>query len=60
MTIPYTFYDDELIAKAKELFHQLWRKGQPIRLLGVRLSELTVRGDPDEPLRGYGQEDAAV
>lgn len=41
VTIPYTFYDDELISKAKELFHKLWRKGQPIRLLGVRLSELT-------------------
>jgi DNA polymerase-4 len=41
VTIPYTFYDDELIMKAKELFHKLWRKGQPIRLLGVRLSELT-------------------
>jgi DNA polymerase-4 len=41
VTIPYTFYDDELIAKAKELFHKLWRRGQPIRLLGVRLSELT-------------------
>jgi DNA polymerase-4 len=41
VTIPYTFYDDELIAKVKELFHKLWRKGQPIRLLGVRLSELT-------------------
>lgn len=41
VTIPYTFYDDELIAKAKELFHKLWRKGQAIRLLGVRLSELT-------------------
>lgn len=40
-TIPYTFYDDELIPKAKELFHKLYRKGQPIRLLGVRLSELT-------------------
>jgi len=40
-TIAYTFYDDELIAKAKELFHKLYRKGQPIRLLGVRLSELT-------------------
>lgn len=40
-TIPYTFYDDELIPKAKELFHKLWRKGQPVRLLGVRLSELT-------------------
>ena len=42
MTIPYTFYDDELIAKAKELFHKLYRTGQPIRLLGVRLSELTA------------------
>ncbi|HMH32290.1 MAG TPA: DNA polymerase IV [Puia sp.] len=41
-SIPYTFYDDELIPKAKELFGQLYRKGQPIRLLGVRLSELTA------------------
>src|ERR1700761_8317358 len=41
VTIPYTMYDDELIAKAKELFHKLYRAGQPIRLLGVRLSELT-------------------
>jgi DNA polymerase-4 len=40
-SIPYTFYDDELILKAKELFHKLYRKGEPIRLLGVRLSELT-------------------
>ena len=40
-TIPYTFYDDELIPFAKELFNKLWRKGQPVRLLGVRLSELT-------------------
>jgi DNA polymerase-4 len=41
VSIPYTFYDDELISKTKELFHKLWRRGQPIRLLGVRLSELT-------------------
>jgi DNA polymerase-4 len=40
-TIPYTFYDDELIARAKEIFHKLYRKGKPVRLLGVRLSELT-------------------
>ena len=40
-TIPYTFYDDELIPKAKELFHKLYRKGLPVRLMGVRLSELT-------------------
>ena len=40
-SIPYTFYDDELILQARDLFHKLWRKGQPVRLLGVRLSELT-------------------
>lgn len=40
-TIPYTFYDDELIPVAKELFTKLYRKGQAVRLLGVRLSELT-------------------
>lgn len=40
-TIPYTFYDDELIPQAKDLLQKLWRKGQPVRLLGVRLSELT-------------------
>jgi DNA polymerase-4 len=41
-SIPYTFYDDELIPFAKELFHKLYRKGEKIRLLGVRLSELTM------------------
>ena len=40
-TIPYTCYDDELILKAKELFHKLYRSGQPVRLMGVRFSELT-------------------
>ncbi|MEI9958137.1 MAG: DNA polymerase IV [Ferruginibacter sp.] len=40
-TIPYTCADDEIIPIAKELFTKLWKKGQPIRLLGVRLSELT-------------------
>ncbi len=40
-TIPYTFYDDEIIPKAKELFNKLYRKGEPVRLLGVKLSELT-------------------
>jgi DNA polymerase-4 len=39
--IPYTVYDDELIPMAKDLFHKLYRKGQAVRLLGVRLSELT-------------------
>jgi DNA polymerase-4 len=40
-TIPYTLRDDELIPVAKQLFQKLYAKGNAIRLLGVRLSELT-------------------
>lgn len=40
-TVPYTCADDEVIPVAKELFKKLWKKGAPIRLMGVRLSELT-------------------
>jgi DNA polymerase IV len=40
-TIAYTCADDELIPIAKDLFHKLYKKGKPVRLLGVRLSELT-------------------
>ncbi len=40
-SISYTCYDDELIPAAKELFQQLYRRGEKVRLLGVRLSELT-------------------
>ena len=40
-SIPYTCYDDELIPVAHGLFRQLHRPGQKVRLLGVRLSELT-------------------
>ncbi len=40
-TIDYTLRDDEMIPVAIDLFHKLYRKGQPVRLLGVRLSELT-------------------
>lgn len=40
-TVPFTCADDEVIPVAKDLFHKLYRKGMPIRLLGVRLSELT-------------------
>lgn len=43
-TIDYTFSDDELIPAAKLLFEKLYRKGQPVRLLGVRLSELANSG----------------
>lgn len=40
-TIPYTNADDEIIPVIKALFQKLYKKGIPIRLLGVRLSELT-------------------
>lgn len=40
-TIPYTCADDELIPVVKDLFHKLYKKGASVRLLGVRLSELT-------------------
>ena len=40
-TMSYTSADDEIIPIVKELFNKLHRKGKPIRLLGVRLSELT-------------------
>ena len=40
-SIDYTFSDAELITVAKDLFTKLHKKGTPIRLLGVRLSDLT-------------------
>jgi len=40
MAIPHTFRDDELIPLAISLFHKLYNKKQPVRLLGVRLSDL--------------------
>ena len=40
-TISYTCADDEIIPVVKDLFRKLHKKGKPIRLLGVRLSELT-------------------
>ncbi|HVZ98592.1 MAG TPA: DNA polymerase IV [Chitinophagaceae bacterium] len=40
-TIPYTCADDEIIPVAKSLFNKLYKKGKPVRLLGVRLSDLT-------------------
>ena len=38
-SIPHTSADDEIIPVAKALFHKLYKKGKPIRLLGVRLSD---------------------
>ncbi len=40
-TIPYSSSDDEIIPVVNSLFHKLYKKGEPIRLLGVKLSELT-------------------
>jgi DNA polymerase IV len=40
-TIQYTSADDEFFPVVKDLFRKLYRRGQPVRLLGVRLSELT-------------------
>ena len=40
-TIPYSCADDEFIPVVKELFDKLHKRGEPVRLLGVRLSELT-------------------
>ena len=39
-TIDYTSLDDQLIGKTRDLFNKLYRKGQPVRLLGVRFSQL--------------------
>lgn len=43
LSIPHTFSDDELIPIAKQLFHDLYRKGQAVRLLGVRLSDFSTQ-----------------
>jgi DNA polymerase IV len=40
-TIDYTSADEDIIPIAKDLFKKLHKKGEPIRLLGVKLSELT-------------------
>lgn len=39
-TIDFTSADDEIIPVIKTLFKKLYRRGEPVRLLGVRLSEL--------------------
>ena len=40
-SISYTSADDEIIPVAKDLFHKLYKKEIPVRLLGVRLSDLS-------------------
>ncbi|MGB3153615.1 MAG: DNA polymerase IV [Chitinophagaceae bacterium] len=39
-TVDYTALDDVLIAKIKDLFNKSCQKGRPVRLLGVRFSQL--------------------
>ena len=39
-TVDYTALDDVLIAKAKDLFKKTWQNGRPVRLIGVRFSQL--------------------
>lgn len=39
-TIDYTALDDQLIMKAKDVMCKLLQKGRPVRLLGVRFSQL--------------------
>ena len=38
--IDYTALDDELMLKAKDLFNKLYEKGEKVRLIGVRFSDL--------------------
>ncbi len=40
-SIPYTSADDEIIPIVKALFSKLHKKGEAVRLLGVKLSDLT-------------------
>ncbi len=40
-TIDYTSADEDIIPVVKDLFKKLHKPGEPIRLLGVKLSELT-------------------
>lgn len=41
VSIHHTSADDEIIPVAKDLFHKLYKKGNPVRLLGVRVSDLS-------------------
>jgi DNA polymerase-4 len=55
VTIPYTSLDHVLIAKAKELFRQVYQKRMLLRLVGVRLSNL-VGGHEQIDLYSNSQE----
>jgi DNA polymerase-4 len=57
--IPYTALDSVLIAKAKDLFRQLFQKRKLIRLVGVRLSNL-VTGFEQIDLYSQSQEQISL
>lgn len=38
--VDYTALDDVLVAKAKDLFNKTYQRGRPVRLLGVRFSQM--------------------
>ncbi len=40
-SIPFTNVDDEILPVVYDLFQKLYKKGEPIRLIGVKLSEMT-------------------
>lgn len=44
MTVNYTFSDDELLPAVTDLFEKLYKKGTPVRLLGVRLTDFVNHG----------------
>jgi DNA polymerase IV len=59
-TIPYTCCDHIIIRHVKQLFTQLYRPGNPVRLLGVRVSHLvpgtyqmSLFDDPGDMMRLY-------
>lgn len=43
-TIAYTALDDDLIAKAKEIFNTFYQRNRPVRLIGIRFSQLVDSG----------------
>lgn len=43
-TIDYTSLDDVLIEKAAAIFNKFYQKGRPVRLIGVRFSQLIDSG----------------
>lgn len=43
-SIAYTALDDELIGKAKAIFDKFYQNGRPVRLIGVRFSQLADDG----------------